>query len=57
MNKYIYKVRFVTSYNKNTCINMNSFLAQKNRLETNSLRSMNASRLFSQQFHFLNSDR
>ena len=27
MNKYIYKVRFVTSYNKNICINMNFFLA------------------------------
>ena len=30
MNKYIYKVRFVTLYNKKICINMNLFLANNN---------------------------
>ena len=67
MNKYIYKVRFVTlnffiQQQQKLCINIkflanNSFNNRKNGLQTNSLRSMNASRLFSQKFYFLTSDR
>ena len=30
MNKYIYKVKFVTLYNKNIFINMKKFLANNN---------------------------
>ena len=30
MNKYIYRVRLDTLYNKNICINMNYFLANNN---------------------------
>ena len=64
MNKYIYKVRFVTLnffiqqeqkiMHKHELIfgKQQSFNNRKNGLQTNSLRSMNASCLFSQKFHF-----
>ena len=61
MNKYIYKVRFVTLYNKKICINMNynfgkqQQFQQQKKLIAN--KSMNALCLFSQKFHFLTSDR
>ena len=58
MNKYIYKVRFVTLYNKNSMHKHELFL-QTTTVSTNekliankSLGSMNASYLFSKKFHF-----
>ena len=60
MNKYTYTklnlfLNFFIQQNKELCIKMNYFLAsnnsfnnRKNSLQTNNLRSMNASCLFSQ---------
>ena len=62
MNKYIYKVRFVTLYNKNICINMNYFLANNNSFNNRKIdcrqivENYDSSCLFSQKFHFLTSD-
>ena len=67
MNKYIYKVKFVFKFlytteqrvmHKDELIfgKQQSFNNRKNSLQTNNLKSMNASCLFSQKFHFLTSD-